>query len=113
MRKKILIMLTLVNSLLLSTAWAAEEMWADDRTAQTAREQERIYGSQLMTEQERSEYREKIHAAPSEEERAKIRMEHHDLMQERAKARGITLPDAPEHGMEHDENRHGGAKMHN
>ena len=54
-----------------------------------------IYGSQLMTKQERLDYRAKLRSAKTVEERAQIRAEHHKAMQERAKARGVKLPDAP------------------
>lgn len=54
-----------------------------------------IYGSQLMTPTERTEYRTRMLAAASDAEREKIRTEHHAEMQKRAKARGIKLPDAP------------------
>lgn len=54
-----------------------------------------IYGSQLMTPQERAAYREKIRNAKTAEERARIRAEHHKEMQERAKQQGKTLPPAP------------------
>lgn len=57
--------------------------------------EERIYGSQLMTEEERVEYRSKIRAAKTAEERKQIRKEHHELMKERAKERGVSLPDDP------------------
>lgn len=57
--------------------------------------QDVIYGSQLMTPQERAAYREKIRNAKSAEERARIRAEHHKEMQERAKKMGKTLPPAP------------------
>ena len=57
--------------------------------------QEQIYGSQLMTPQERAEYQTKMHAAKTAEERERIRAEHHTQMQERAKVRGVTLPDKP------------------
>lgn len=57
--------------------------------------QEQIYGSQLMTQQERAEYQAKMRAAKTAEERDQIRREHHALMRERAKARGVTLPDEP------------------
>lgn len=57
--------------------------------------QERIYGSQLMTDQERAEYRAKIQAAKSMEEREQIRREHHEQMKERAMKLGVTLPDEP------------------
>lgn len=57
--------------------------------------QEQIYGSQLMTQQERNEYRNRMGAATSQEERERVRAEHHTRMQERAKQRGVTLPDQP------------------
>ena len=58
-------------------------------------DQERIYGSQLMTQQERLEHREKLRNAKTNEERERIRKEHHERMKERAKAQGKTLPDDP------------------
>jgi hypothetical protein len=54
-----------------------------------------IYGSQLMTRQERIEYRNQMRALKTQEERNAFRLEHHNRMQERAKERGLTLPDAP------------------
>ena len=60
-----------------------------------AADQEQIYGSQLMTQQERVEYRAKLREAKTAEEREKIRKEHHKQMKERAKAQGVTLPDEP------------------
>ena len=54
-----------------------------------------IYGSQLMTAQERSEYRSRMRSAKSVEEREKIRLQHHEAMQARAAERGVTLPDTP------------------
>ncbi len=56
---------------------------------------EAIYGSQLMTAQERAEFRARMRAAKTLEEREQIRLEHHKAMQERAKAQGKTLPDTP------------------
>ena len=58
---------------------------------QNSRDTTPIYGSQLMTVQEQNEYRERIRNAKTEEERAQIRSEHHQQMQERAAAQGITL----------------------
>ncbi len=54
-----------------------------------------IYGSQLMTRQERIEHRNKLRAAKSVEEREQVRLQHHEQMQLRAKEKGVTLPDAP------------------
>ncbi len=54
-----------------------------------------IYGSQLMTQQERNEYRAKMRSAKTAQERERLRYEHHEQMQERAKERGVTLPAQP------------------
>lgn len=54
-----------------------------------------IYGSQLMTNQERIEHRNKLREAKTTEEREQVRLQHHEQMQLRAKERGMTLPDAP------------------
>lgn len=58
-------------------------------------DQRPIYGSQLMNEQERFEYRQRMRSAASDTEREQIRMEHHQAMQERAQRMGVTLPDEP------------------
>jgi hypothetical protein len=57
-----------------------------------------IYGSQLMTRQERMEYRNQMRSMKTQEERNAFRLEHHKKMQERAKERGLTLPDTPPAG---------------
>ena len=69
---------------------------AQDQTQ--AQDQERIYGSQLMTQEERNEYRTKMRAAKTAEERERIRNEHHEQMKQRAMERGMTLPDMPPAG---------------
>jgi len=56
---------------------------------------QQIYGSQLMTEQERIEFRARMQNAKTAEERERIRLEHHNEMQERANQKGMTLPDQP------------------
>jgi len=70
-----------------------------DRTQQQIQtqdqEQTQIYGSQLMTTQERTEYRYKMRTAKTAEERERIRNEHHERMKERAREQGVTLPDQP------------------
>jgi len=60
-----------------------------------AAEQEQIYGSQLMTRKERAENRAKMRSLKTPEERDAYRLEHHKKMQERAKEKGVTLPDEP------------------
>ena len=52
-----------------------------------------IYGSQLMTNQERIEHRNKMRATKTAEEREQVRLQHHEQMQLRAKEQGVTLPD--------------------
>lgn len=54
-----------------------------------------VYGSQLMTNQERIEHRNKLRAAKTAEEREQVRLQHHEQMQLRAKEKGVTLPDTP------------------
>lgn len=71
---------------------------AQDRTESQARQATRdgdIYGWQLMTPEERNEYRSRMRAAKTAQEREEIRAEHHAEMQKRAEARGVTLPEAP------------------
>lgn len=85
----------LVTALALPTGFAlAADPEPTPATAQTPKP-EPIYGSQLMTPQERTEYRTKMSAAKTVEEQEQIRKEHHEQMKERAKARGVTLLDEP------------------
>lgn len=59
-----------------------------------------IYGSQMMTDQERSQYRDSMRSAESASERERIRRENHERMKARAAERGVTLPDEmPAQGM--------------
>lgn len=57
-----------------------------------------IYGSHMMTPEERLEYRNKMRSLKTPEERQALRLEHHKEMQARARERGITLPDTPPAG---------------
>ena len=54
-----------------------------------------IYGSQLMTNQERVEHRKNLSAVKTAEEREQVRLEHHEQMKLRANERGVELPDTP------------------
>lgn len=58
-------------------------------------EKETIFGSQLMTVEERTAFRTQMQNATTDEERQKIRLEHRKQMLERAKAKGVTLSDTP------------------
>jgi hypothetical protein len=68
-------------------------LFSADLVANAAQEQ--VYGSQLMTRQERIEYRARLSAASTDEEKARISAEHHERMMERAKQRGVRLPNTP------------------
>jgi hypothetical protein len=58
-------------------------------------EDELIYGRELMTEQELAEHRARMRSFGTEQEREMYRLEHHQRMQERARAQGKVLPDEP------------------
>lgn len=91
--KRPLMMSALVISLSLSAGLACAAEHAP--TGEKAQNQGQVYGSQLMTRQERIEYRAKMRAAKTTEEREQIRKDHHERMKVRAKERGVTLPDEP------------------
>ena len=93
MNQRILVLFTLTILLSLPTGSA---LTADQEPAQeSVQKQEQIYGSQLMTQQERTEYRAKIRTAKTAEEREQIRKQHHERMKKRAADRGVTLTDEP------------------
>ena len=52
-----------------------------------------IPGSELMTSPERERYRQRIRAARTPQEEEKVRADHVRQMQERARLRGLRLPD--------------------
>jgi hypothetical protein len=95
MKRNTFVVCTLLGALLLPAGFT---MAADPPPAQAMTEaqgKEQIYGSQLMSQEERTEYHSKMRAAKTDEERELLRKEHHQDMQERAKSRGVTLPDEP------------------
>jgi hypothetical protein len=57
--------------------------------------EEPVYGSHMMTQQERDAHHARLRAAGTEQEREQIRREHHAQMQARAKEHGMSLPDEP------------------
>ena len=92
-------------ALAVSSGAAVAQTQTRDQTLDQTREQTRdrirdreIYGYQLMTPQERNQYRARMRAAKTNEERVRIRSGHHALMQERAKERGVKLPSEPPPG---------------
>jgi hypothetical protein len=98
---------SLLATSLLATTWLfawGSALAADSQSAQQKariqqevqiRQTERIYGSQLMSEQERTEHRSRMRAAKSAEALEQVRLEHHEKMKLRAEERGLTLPDEP------------------
>ncbi|MDD5059346.1 MAG: hypothetical protein PHQ60_15930 [Sideroxydans sp.] len=97
MLKNTLVVSAITGTLLFASGFAvaADQDRTQTKTKTQARTQDQIYGSQIMTRQERTAYRNKMRSAKTAEEREQIRTEHHALMQARAKERGVTLPDAP------------------
>jgi len=87
----------LAGSLILSAGLALAADQIKDQTQLQTRDQtqDQIYGSQLMTEQERIQHRNQMRSFKTEQEREAYRLEHHKRMQERAKVKGVTLPDEP------------------
>lgn len=94
MKKQLLVICALAWAIPLSAGLA---LAADPAPAQGQAE-EQVYGSQIMTQQERAEHRDKMRAAKTAAEREQIRKEHHARMKERAKQRGVTLPEEPPMG---------------
>lgn len=94
-KQKLAKLLVLVITLSISAGYSLAA--GKESTNQTIQPQtqEQIYGSQLMTEQERMEYRDRMRNTATEQEREQIRKEHHERMKELAKERGLTLPEEP------------------
>lgn len=95
MNRKPVIAVVLVSSLLLPSGFVLAAQQETERERLQVQEREHLYGSQIMTEQERNEYRARIGAAKTQEQREQIRMQHHERMRERAQEQGLSLPDAP------------------
>jgi hypothetical protein len=95
MKTNSVIVIALACSLFLPSGFVAAADQTTERERVQSQQQEHIYGSQMMTEQERNEYRARMHAAKTNEEREQIRMEHHERMTKRAKAQDLSLPDTP------------------
>lgn len=92
MKKRLLIVSALTLSLYAGQTSAATDPTPVQENVQI-QDKQQIYGSELMTEQERVEFRARMQAAKTVEEREQIRSEHHKAMQERAASRGMTLPE--------------------
>ncbi len=74
----------------LSSPPTRSRLLREERSRQ--RERAQIYGYSLMSQQELNQYREQMRAAGTTEERNQVRAEHRKAMQDRARERGVTLP---------------------
>ncbi len=66
-----------------------------DRLQDRDRDGVQVYGYDLMTPAERIRYHAQMRSLATQQERDRFRKEHHALMQERARQRGVKIPDAP------------------
>lgn len=62
---------------------------------QAKTDKDTIYGWELMSVKERNEHRAKMRSLKTQEERTAYLEQHHKKMQQRAKEKGVTLPDRP------------------
>ncbi|MEZ5644342.1 MAG: hypothetical protein R3E94_06365 [Burkholderiaceae bacterium] len=98
---KALIVVASLSGMGLGAAMAQDQLKTQDqlRTQDKDMDQDRlrdqdrlyIYGYELMTDQERNAYRERMRAAKTLQERDRIRAEHRVQMDARAKERGATI----------------------
>jgi hypothetical protein len=95
--------LALVATVLLTTLALTVDAIAENKAQGQMRSQSQernrdsapIYGYMMMTESEMQEHRSKMRSFKTEQEREAYRKEHHQKMQERARAKGVTLPEEP------------------
>ena len=93
--KRSLMISALATALTLSAVPSLAVDQAQTQDMLQTQQQDQIYGSQLMTQQERNAYHAKMRAAKTAGEREQIRNVHHMRMKERAKNKGVTLPNVP------------------
>jgi hypothetical protein len=74
-----------------SSLWFGAAQAQDQLQAQA-----QIYGSQLMTTAERTEYQSKMRTLKTDKERDAFRLDHHETMKVRAAEKGVTLPETPQ-----------------
>lgn len=100
--KKLFVVSVVMSALLVTSGLTyAEDQKRDQDRAQLQQgknltqeqDQEQVYGSQLMTQEERMQHRAQMRSATTEAEREQIRSEHHERMVMRAKERGVSIPD--------------------
>lgn len=72
--------------------FAEDQDKTQDKTQTQLEDMPMVYGSQLMTQQERVQYHQQYFALKTEQEREQFRDLHHQQMQARANEQGVTLP---------------------
>ena len=83
----------LTGALALGIGLALAATPPEEAAPQPAKEQ--VYGSQLMTQQERAAHRARMMAATTPEAKALIRAQQHERMKVRARQLGLEMPDTP------------------
>jgi len=92
MKKQVSRAIWLISALLAgSSLISVGQVFAQDQV----QAQVQVYGSQLMTAAERTEYQAKMRTLKTDKERDAFRLDHHTKMTARAAERGITLPSTP------------------
>jgi len=91
-----------VLALLFGTVWffpaqvgAQEQQRLREQEQLQLQEREQVFGWQMMSDDERQAYRQKMRQLETERERETYRLEHHEMMRERARQMGLTLPETP------------------
>ena len=100
MKKLFYFMMLIFSASLFSSSlvMAQDQLRDRDRDQDAVQQQDRdqlrdqVYGWDLMTPEERMQHRQTMRNMKTQEEREAYRMEHHNMMQERARQRGVTLP---------------------
>ena len=100
--------LAMAAALSLSAVMASSSAMAQDQIRDQTKEQDKlqtqsrtrdmIYGSQLMTQTERNQYRIQMRSLKTAQEREAFRLQHHEQMKIRAQEKGLALPDQPPAG---------------
>ena len=86
---------------------------AAEQPQENSQIQQRVFGRELMTEEEYAAHHDKMRAATTEAERQQIRKQNHELMKVRAEQQGLSMPDEPPSrtGKKGGHKKHGGGKL--
>jgi len=96
-----------LSAVMISSSAMAQDQIRDQTRDQTkeqdklqtqSRTSDMIYGSQLMTQTERNQYRTQMRSLKTAQEREAFRLQHHEQMKIRAQEKGVVLPEQPPAG---------------